>query len=203
VDDAVRQRERHVGTVEGGLSAGAWLGELTRLFPELAEAGPPRSADPGDALRLFEALAEVLRRLALARPLGVLLEDCHWADDMTLRFLAFFARRLHSAPILMVVSVREEELADNPAVYHTLNELAAEGRLTRLTLGPLGRDDTLALVRRLGHADTPAALAERGEQVWAASAGNPFIVIETMRAIRDGVTVGSSAGVPVPTASGT
>src|SRR5262249_26227593 len=157
----------------------ARLGELARLFPELAEAGPPRSADPGDVRGLFDALAEVLRRLTVARPLVVLLEDCHWADDMTLRFLAFFARRLQSGHILLVATVREEELTDNPAVYHTLNELAAEGRLTRLTLGPLGRDDTLELVRRLGHADSPTALAERGEQVWAASAGNPFVVVET------------------------
>jgi DNA-binding SARP family transcriptional activator len=89
-----------------GLGAGR-LSEFSRLFPELTEASRAAPVDQTDQLRLFEALAELLRRLALARPLVVLLEDCHWADDMTPRFLAYLARRLHSAPILLVVSVRD------------------------------------------------------------------------------------------------
>jgi DNA-binding SARP family transcriptional activator len=180
-----------------GLSSGSRV-ELARLFPELAE-GSPLAPSPSDPLRLFDALVELLRRLALAQPLAVLLEDGHWADDMTLRFLAFLGRRLHSAPFLVAVSVREEELSDSPLLGRMLDELAAEGRLVRLPLGPLGRDDTLALVRRIGRADSRTAIvAERGEQVWATSAGNPLIVVETMRAIDDGVAITAPGSLPLP-----
>jgi DNA-binding SARP family transcriptional activator len=176
-----------------------WLVELARLFPELAGARRPALADPADPLRLFEALARLLRHLALARPLVVLLEDCHWADDATLRFLAFFGRRIHATPILVAVSAREEELPDRPFLARILDELAAEGRLVRVPLGRLARDDTLTLVQRLSSAaNRPDAVAQRGEQVWTASDGNPFIVVETVRALGDGVAIASPGSLPLP-----
>ena len=84
-------------------------------------------AEPGDPLRLFEALARLLRHLALRQPLVLMLEDVHWADDMSLRFLAFLGRRLYEAPLLVAVSVREEEMADSPILRRALDELADEG----------------------------------------------------------------------------
>jgi DNA-binding SARP family transcriptional activator len=140
----------HARSLEG--IEAVWLAELARLFPELLEPGLPAVAEPGDPLRLFEALARLLRYLALRQPLVVMLEDIHWADDMSLRFLAFLGRRLYEAPILVAVSVREEEMVDSPALRRALDELAIEGRLTRLALPRLDRDDTLALVRLLGRA---------------------------------------------------
>ena len=179
---------------------GVWLAELARLFPELFTSGLPAVAEPGDPLRLFEALARLLRHLALRQPLVVMLEDVHWADDMSLRFLAFLGRRLYEATVLVAVSVREEEMADSPTLRRTLDELAVEGRLARLPLRRLGRDDTRALVRLLGRANSQAAaVTQLAEQVWEASGGNPFIVVETMRAVGEGETVGAPADLPFPT----
>jgi tetratricopeptide (TPR) repeat protein len=68
-----------------------------------------------------------------------------------------------------------------------------------VSLGRLARQDTLALVRQLGPAaGRPDAAAERGEQVWAASGGNPFIVVETVRALGDGVAIAPSGSLPLP-----
>jgi len=165
---------------------GAWRAELARLLPEIAGTGRPLETGPPDQLRLFEALAHLLRRIALDRPLVVLLEDCHWADDMTLRFLAFCARRLHSAPILLAISVRDEEVLPDSTLHRTLEELATEDRLLRVTLSRLGRDATLALVGVLARPNTAAALlTQQGDEIWGASEGNPFIVLETMRAISE------------------
>jgi len=177
----------------------AWRTELARLLPELGDTSRPVETSPPDQLRLFEALAQLLRCVALRQPLVVLLEDCHWADDMTLRLLAFCARRLHSAPILLVVSVRDEELLPNSTLYRTLEELATEDRLSRVTLSGLGRDATLTLVRLLARANAgAAALAQLGDQVWRASDGNPFIVLETMRAIGEGVAIASPGSLLLP-----
>src|SRR5262249_10843786 len=66
-----------------GLAA-LWRAELARLFPELA----PEAVDPGgsspDQSRLFEAVAQLLVRLCASRPLTVVLEAIHWADEMSL-----------------------------------------------------------------------------------------------------------------------
>src|SRR5262245_33376967 len=198
--DALRQGEvlMHARSREGLDSV--WLGELVRLFPELHDAGLPPPAEPGDPLRLFEALARLLRHLALRQPLIVMLEDLHWADDMSLRFLAFLGRRLYEAPILVVGSIREEEMVDNPALRRVLDELAAEGRLTRLALPRLDHDETLTLVRLLSGASSRSVVGvQLAEQVWRASAGNPLIVVETMRAAGEGETVGTPAELPFPT----
>ncbi len=191
--DALRQSGLLVDTgAPKGLDA-PWVAELTRLFPELAHPGMSAASSLSDHLRLFEALARLVRHLALARPLLIVLEDAHWADEMSLRFLAFLGRRLQASPILLALSIREEELADSPMLRRTLDELAAEERLARLTLARLGRDDTLELVRLLGRGRSRAT--HLAEEIWRTSGGNPFIVVETMRAIGDEVT----ASVPLPT----
>src|SRR5439155_8884129 len=67
-------------------------------------------------------------------------------------------------------------------------------RLSRLTLGPLSHADTLALVRTLSRSGDEAALARLGEHAWAASEGNPFVAVETVRAQAEGATVGGGRG---------
>src|SRR5262245_1388434 len=68
--------------------------ELSRLFPEIAEGRVPPPITPENHLRLFETMDGLLGELALGQPLLVVLEDLHWADEMSLRLLSFVARRL-------------------------------------------------------------------------------------------------------------
>ena len=49
-------------------------------------------------------------------PLLLVLEDVHWADEMTLRLFAFVARRLAGRPLLLVASAREEDLVEAPGL---------------------------------------------------------------------------------------
>ena len=176
-----------------------WRAELRRLFSEPTEPGPRTDAGPANSLRLFEALAELLGSIAVAQPLVIVLEDCHWADDMTLRFLAFFARRLYSATILVAISVREEELEDRILLRTTLDELASEGKLERVAPARFGRDETLTLIRLFGRTGMGTRAAEADDLVWKTSGGNPFIAVETLRAIGEGVAPGASGSVSVPT----
>ncbi len=48
------------------------------------------------------------------------LEDFHWADEMSCRLLAFIGRRLSDWPVLLAATAREEELADAPALQAAL-----------------------------------------------------------------------------------
>ena len=162
----------------------AWRVELARLLPQVA-AAPPTSARV-DYRRLFEAIAELTARLAARDPVLLVLEDLHWADELTLRLVAYLARRAPTERMLVVITAREEELNDATLLRHTLADLARAGHVVTLGLTPLSRGDTAALVTML----TPASVADRagqlGERIWTASEGNPLVAVEMMREIQEG-----------------
>ena len=96
--------------------------ELTRLLPEAGMAGLPPASD--SALPLFESVAELIEQVAARQPLVLVLEDLHWADEMSLRLLAFVSRRIPAWTALLVVTAREEELADASMARRTVEELS-------------------------------------------------------------------------------
>jgi len=160
-----------------------WRAELARLLPEVG-LPPPPAAVGADALRLFEAMARLIAALAARRPLLLVLEDLHWADDTSLRLLAFVARRVAAWPVLLVVTAREEE-PETPALGAALHALARDAAPITLRLGPLSREDTLGLVEALAGPQAPVS-PDLGERVWATAAGHPLMIVEAMRALATG-----------------
>ena len=170
---------------------GSLRAELARLLPE---AGAPPAGAVADIRPVFESVAQVVGLLAERQPVVLILEDVHWADEMSARLMAFVGRRLAGRRVLLVATAREEEMADAPAVRQAFDDLHRDTLLTSLTLGPLSHADTLALVRTLSRSGDEAALARLGEHAWAASEGNPFVAVETVRAQAEGATVGGGRG---------
>jgi DNA-binding SARP family transcriptional activator/predicted ATPase len=167
--------------------------ELTRLLPEAGVDGLPPGSD--SALPLFESVAELIERVAARQPLVLVLEDVHWADEMSLRLLAFVGRRIGAWPVLLVVTAREEELADASMARRTIDDLSRGPGATSMALAPLTRGDTALLVRALARlAEDGPAIAQVEEQVWAMSGGNPFVAVEAVRAFdRDRPPAGGPA----------
>lgn len=163
-----------------------WRRELARLLPELGGADDAPEVEghlPGQSGRLAEAVVELLARLAQRAPLLVLIEDLHWADELSVHLLATLGRRLADRPVLIALTVRAEELAASAALLRVLRELDKAGQLTRIDLEPLSRRDTGALLACLMPAGTSEAAGARlAELVWRSSEGNPFVVIETLNA---------------------
>src|SRR5205823_1671256 len=177
--------------------APVWRSELARLIPELAGPQPPVGA--ADYRQIFGAVAQAIRHLARLRPTLLVLEDVHWADEMSLRLLPFLGRRIEPCAVLVVVTAREEELADARALRHAIDELAREQLLMQLSLGPLSQADTITLVRVLARASSnEAAVARLGEQAWAISGGNPFVAVETVRARAEGAALAPGAALALP-----
>jgi len=177
-----------------------WRMQLARLFPELGEPGQERpAAEEEDHVRLFEATAQAVGHLAERQPLLLALEDLHWADDMSLRLLAFLSRRGSAWPVLLVATIRTEELIDVPAATRLLRELGADQHFVSLTLAPLSASNTVALVRSLARAGTEEPAVQRlGTEIWRASEGNPFMVVETMRSLYDTDAFTVSDELPTP-----
>jgi len=178
---------------------GPFRSELARLLPQLAP-GDGRAGSAGEErLRLFEALAEVVERIAREAPLLLALEDLHWADELSARLLGFLGHRLAGRRVLVLLTAREEEVAAAPALRQVLAELDREDHIARIGLGPLTREETAALTRQMTHGGRGSAVVERlGERIWEASAGNPLIAVETLRAVDErGAPVGDEP-LPLP-----
>ena len=167
--------------------------ELTRLFPEAGAGGLPPASD--GVLPLFEGMAGLVEQVAARQPLILVLEDLHWADEMSLRLVSFISRRIPTWPALLIVTARAEELADATMARRTMEELSRAPQVTTLALSPLSRADTALLVRALTRvgSDTPT-LTQVERRVWQMSEGNPFVVVEAMRALDQDRSLGAGAG---------
>ena len=149
----------------------------------LREPGEWPSADPhteGDLLaarqRLFERVLALLSDLAGPAPLVLVLEDLHWADASTRELFAFLTVRLRSQRVLLVATLREEELDRAGRLW--LAELGERPRATRLWLTALADADLADLVTALL---PPGTGPDRIAEVVSAAGGNPLYARELVR----------------------
>src|SRR5580700_5888456 len=121
--------------------------------------------------QLFDAL---LTELCEPGPLPVVvIEDVHWADEATLDLLGFLARRIREIAVLLIVSYRNDELADTHPLRIALGYLAVQRCTRRLPLAPLSAQ----AVRKLS-----AGRGADPEQLYSVTGGNPFYVHEVLEA---------------------
>ena len=164
-----------------GAAANAQLG---RLFPELGKSGEQPVTAPDQYALLFDALAQLILELTTEQPAIFILEDLHWCDGLSARFLAFLGRRVHQLPILVVGSMRPEELVDAPVLAQALKELRAGRQLDEISLGALSQADSVALIQTLLPSDRRGyQSANTVRDIWASSEGNPFIIVESVRSL--------------------
>ena len=193
----------------GGLAADAALlaqlspaiqTDLARLLPELADPTEAPAAGASAHLTwLFEALLALIDRAAAREPIVLMLDDVHWADEMTARWLAFAGRRLPGLRALVAVTMRDEEVEDAPTLAMALGELAGAPGVLRLGLEPLSEQGTRDLVAALSRARERAGRAVSTQPgVWRISDGNPFVIVEAVREIleRGGAALIEEGGVP-------
>jgi DNA-binding CsgD family transcriptional regulator len=170
---------------------------LARLSPAVgALLGGDAAAATGtaDRLALFEAVEGLLAELAGddGSPVVLVLEDLHWADASTRDLLRFLLARLRVGRLLVLASVRAEDLHRRHPLRPRLAELGRLGSVRRLEVGPLRPE---ALVEHLRHLDAAGDGPGRSEaqlaQVAARSEGNPYYAEELL-------VSGTAAGAGVP-----
>lgn len=165
-----------------------WLSEVARLLPELLVQQPTLPA-PGPLTevwqrqRLFEALARAV--LMPGEPLLLLLDDLQWSDRDTLEWLHYLLRFEHprgAKRLLLVGTVRSEEVTPDHPLLALLDGLHRTGQVTELVIGPLSATETTLLATTIaGHAPTSAQALRLYEE----TEGNALFVVETVRARKE------------------
>ncbi|MEW6154510.1 MAG: AAA family ATPase [Actinomycetota bacterium] len=147
--------------------------DLGRLLPELHAGGPAGGTDEAGRARLFDGVARALG--AIRRPILLVVDDAQWCDAASLQLAHYLLRRQPSLPLLVVATVRREDLDPD----HPLGRLAAMDRMVEVTLGRLSPEEAARLADQL----VPGALGREGAGVLHADTeGNPLFIVEAVRA---------------------
>ena len=133
---------------------------------------------------LFARIHRFLSGVANERPLVLLLDDQHWADDASLDLLRFIARQSATLRLLILVTYRHDELAAAPHLGQILPLLEREARPLRLSLKPLASDDLWAIVRPRYQLDANDE-ARLTSYLHDRTEGNPFYAQELLRTLED------------------
>lgn len=150
--------------------------EIRRMFPDLASAVQL----PADQERryLFNSLWGFIDRLARLRPLLLVVDDLHWADDSTLLFLRHIAPSLQGSPVLVVITYRDIESDMSPLVPEVTQDLLRRARTRRVHLGRLPQEYVTEMLVSLGGPEPPRPIVGT---IYSESEGNPFFVEEVFR----------------------
>ena len=165
-------------------------GHLVRIAPRLAgrveladRADLPSGGAGDDATErhlLFEAVSDLLRRLAAINPLVVVLDDVQWAEPTAVQLLRYLGRALVNAPVLLVLLARDTDERRPRELRAALAELERHpGR--RICLGGFGDDELASLTASLLAVDAGAVTAAVLARLHEQSAGNPLYAIQLVR----------------------
>jgi serine/threonine protein kinase len=210
LDSLVDNLNRHLAAIPKAartplIPADFWA--LTLLFPVLEPlVEKPESieiASPAELrLRGFQALRELLGRLAVRQPIVLLIDDLQWGDVDSSAFLIDLVCDPAPVPILFLACYRSDEAETSPLLRKLLpaRSLRVAGHRVELPLQDLdygaARDLALSLLSR--HETVAAAVAE---QIARESGGNPFFLAELVKLWQTGSADGSGGRPPTAEAS--
>jgi DNA-binding SARP family transcriptional activator len=181
----------HVDTLET-----VWRTELARLLPELLDPSQPsgqsRSGDLAQRQRLFDAVSRAI--IVADRPRLLIIDDLQWCDAETIDLIGFLVRSRRTAPVLVVGTVRSEELPEHHPLRQVVDALGHDRAVTTLPLDPLDEAATATLAARIRTTDTIDP--ELATRLWGETEGNPLFVVEVLRA---GISTDRSQAVVTPT----
>src|SRR5581483_1746266 len=140
--------------------------------------GDPTGMSASDVgFGILHGLYWLTARAAETRPVLLIVDDAHWADEPSLRLLSYLLGRIEDEPIGLLVAARTGEAEPSGL----LARLAGERAVTILEPAPLSAAAVSALIR----ARMPDADATFARRCWELTAGNPLGVRELLAAIAD------------------
>jgi DNA-binding SARP family transcriptional activator len=161
---------------------GGGAADLAQLLPELREhipglPEPPTFEGEGARFRLFEATRSFLTSAAEVRPLVVVLDDLHAADEPSLLLLQFVARGLDDSRLLVVGAYRDVDPTLRAPLTSALAELVREAHTDQIGLRGLSAANVAEYVKLSTGIEPAPGLVEA---IHAETEGNPLFVSEAV-----------------------
>lgn len=151
------------------------LAPIYDIIWQLSNNTPKNEIHNLDRALLFNHLFHELEQQK--KPSIIIIEDIHWADEATLDFIKFFARRITRIHGLVILSYRDNEIIGSHPLRNVLGQLPPDS-FTRMQLSPLSKQAVEKMAEERGY---------KGEDVFSISGGNPFYVTEILASYSPGV----------------
>jgi tetratricopeptide (TPR) repeat protein/CheY-like chemotaxis protein len=127
---------------------------------------------------LHWGIRRALQLLSAARPIAIVIEDLHWAEQTLLELIAYIGADEVDAPLVLICTARPDLEETAPGF------LSTDGRRRTVELSTLNREQSAALLTDLvgdpALAETPFA-----SELISNAGGNPLFLEETMRMLRE------------------
>ena len=177
----------------GELESDFPYGAVRQLFePAISETGseellaggaePARSifesgaatGEDGGSFATLHGLYWLTLNLAGDNPLLLAIDDLHWCDRPSLRYVAYLARRLEGAPVLLAATLRSTEPGTDPVL---ISEIARDPLARSISPSPLTQEAVSSVVSmRLGGSPDRAFVHACHE----ATGGNPLLLLREL-----------------------
>ncbi|OLB77162.1 MAG: hypothetical protein AUI14_16885 [Actinobacteria bacterium 13_2_20CM_2_71_6] len=174
--------------------------ELDRLAPltsllSAVRAAVPRPVDlsalrdhDGDRLWYVDRLGEALEEYVTGGPLLVVVDDAHWADELSALALRVLVPRLASTPLRWLLA---RWVAPPESVGHAAIDRLVEEGADQIHLGPLDEDAVHLLCANVLDATPDATVLSLAAQ----GRGNPFLLEQFLTALKDTGQIHISDGI--------
>jgi DNA-binding CsgD family transcriptional regulator len=173
VSEFIRRRADAVRVLWGScdpLSTPQPLGPLRDVGRQVGGALHEAVSEGTSRERIFAAVIDELERPG--KPVVLVVEDMHWADDATLDLMKYLGRRIARTRAMLIVTYRSDELHARHPLQSAVGLLPGEA-VRRLPLAALSEAAIDALAQTLGRS---------AAGLFAATGGNPFYVTELLAA---------------------
>jgi predicted ATPase len=182
-----------------GVARGLFEASLIRAEPTLrAELmrGSAALAEPvfgagraPDEFGVVHGLYWLTENLAEHRSMAILIDDVHWADDFTLRYLVYIAERIEDVPVALVVVIRTGDPGSESQLIGYLWDAASVPAIRPAALSESAVAQLLADALPNRHIDTELVQAVHRE-----TGGNPLFVV----AVADAMGAGDDVEIATP-----
>jgi tetratricopeptide (TPR) repeat protein/DNA-binding SARP family transcriptional activator len=127
--------------------------------------------------KLTEAFTVAAETTSVDKPLIIFIDDAQWADSYTALLLSYWAHRLRSQKVMLLLAVRTHEAHELPEWI-----TADLARASDIYLGPLGIEPARKIVDAFEAGCDVKILAQHRDSVLWLSAGRPFLLLEALSA---------------------
>lgn len=152
------------------LTNSQWTALVETCFPLL---GSPAGGSQSEEHQLAQFVVDILQKIAKKKALVLLIEDSHWMDEASLAVLEQVLNHMAAYPVAFILT---KHLSTSPQLEHFIHHFELRGRLDKIELKPLSREESRAfLAAQLGRDQLVEA---DFEEIYQVSQGIPFFLAE-------------------------